>query len=46
MAPLTPDQAQALQRLRRQQIAEARRIRHAVAAEYALTVRQLGCTSK
>jgi len=41
MVPLTPDQEQALERLRRQQTAEARRIRHAVAAEYEITVRQL-----
>ncbi len=41
MTPLTPDQERALARLQRRQMAEARRIIHAVADAYGMTVEQL-----
>jgi len=46
MHSLTPDQEQALARLRRQQMAEARRIIRTVATEYGITMEQLRGTSR
>jgi len=46
MLSLTPDQALALARLRRRQMAEARRIIRTVATEYGVTVEQLRGTSR
>jgi len=46
MSPLTPDQARALARLRRRQIAEARRIMRAVAWAYGIPVDQIHGTSR
>lgn len=46
MSPLTPDQAQALARLRRRQMTEARRIIRVVAWAYGIPVEQLHGASR